>query len=229
MLDLARIAVLSKNVATYLFRNQSIEHLTSKKVQPNNNYYYDIVYKLIGDENLTNTMLVLRFFGNLFKSLESGTLLNTNKKLMSFVLNERSHLIHKLHTLTKLETNKGYQVAFSTLILDYVILFKKLVGLNQNFSGAYISDILVEMIEYLNEPNLTNSILNWDSEAIFRILVSVGNLLSNTDTVLDYPYLISVTKSMENFALICKEISLKGQLYPEKVVKCAEYLVKDLS
>ncbi len=229
MLDLARILVLSKSVSDYLFRNQSIDYLSAKKNQPNTNFYYEILSKHINDENLTNTMLVLRTISNLFKSLETATLLNSNKKLLAFMLNERSALMAKLHALTKLETNKGYQIAFSTIMLNYIILFKRLVGLNESFSATYVTDMLFETLEYLNEPNLTSSLLNWDAEAIFRMLVSIGTLVSTTDTVIDYNYLSTVAKSVENFYLICKEISVKEQRYPEKVVKCANYLLKGLN
>ncbi len=226
---MVRILVLSKNASDYLFRNQKIDYLSTKKTQPNTNFYYDILFKHITEENLTNTMLVLRAISNLFKSLESSMLLNTNKKLLAFLLNERSALMRKLYSISNLETNKGSQIAFSTVVLNYIILFKRLVGLNENFSATYITDMLFETLEYLNEPNLSSSILNWDAEAIFRMLVSIGTLVSSTDKAIDYNYLSTAAKSVGNFNLICKEISVKEQRYPEKVVKCANYLLKDLN
>ena len=228
LLDLTRILVLSKNTAEYIFRNQSIEYLVSKKQQTSSNYYYDILFRLLSEDNLTNSMLVIRIICNLFKPLESSAELNTNKKLLSFMLNERVNLLNRLQSVNRAVTNKNYQIAFSTLVLNYVILFKKLVGVNENFSGTYVTDMLFEMIEFMNNPDLTNAMLTWDSEAIFRMLVTIGNLVSHTDQVLDYDYLRTVLKSVENFYLICKQISGAPQRYADKVVKCASCLVQSL-
>jgi hypothetical protein len=222
---LARIAILSRGVTNYLLRNQSIDYLQSRNPQPCTNYYFEILTKLISDDNLTNTLLVFRFISNLFKSIDSVDQLKSNKKMVSFLLNERTFLFNRLHSLTKLETNKNCQVAFSTVLLNFVILLKKIVNNFDVLSGTFISDCLFEFIELLNDPSFCNSLLNWDSESIFRIQVSLGTLISTTDNVIDYAYLTGVLKSLENFLNSCKDITNKSQKYSEKVVKCAKYLI----
>lgn len=219
--------VLNKNVTDYLFRDQSTSYLSTKTPQASNNYYFNILGSL-ADGNPTNTMCVLRVFFNLFKSLQDlNSASAANNKLLAFILNERSFLFTRLNELfAQLEANKSCQIAFASVLLNYVILYKKLArSCGDLFSGTYVTDQLFELVGYINEPQLTSSILNWDSEAVFRILVSFGTMISNTDQAIDYEYLISVTKSLENFYSACKQIAARKDKFAEKVVNCAQCLI----
>ena len=220
LIDLLRILVLNKDVANYVCRNQNLSYLTNKQAQPNSNHYFEILFKLINIEYPVITMLVLRLISNLFKSLND---FKSNQKVLAFVLNERLFLLKRLQSIFD-SHNKILQTSLSTIILNYAILFNKLASFSEKLDHAHLSDLAKEHLEYLNEYQALELISNWDSEALFRILVCFGTILSDSNTHLDIPILISIVQSTKEVRKLCNDISLKSDKYPEKIKKCNNYL-----
>ncbi len=223
LIDLTRLLVMNKKVAAYLCRNQNPSYLITKQVQPNSNSYFNLLFKLISQDNLVCSMLVAKVLCNLFNSLSGSEDLKTNQKVLSFLLNERQFIINCFDSLIT-SGNKSFQIAFSTLILNYVILFNKISNMKDKFPSNYMSETTNELIEYLNNSRLCENLADWDNEAIFRLLVSYGTLLSDRNSSLDHDFLISIAKSLANFKETCERINAKSDKYPEKVKLCSGYL-----
>lgn len=176
----------------------------------------------IDSENHVNSMLVVKIYCNLFKTLQN---IASDTKLVEFFLKKRSNLIKTLNELCTSE-NKSYQIAFSTMLLNYVVLLKR-VGAESAKDSKSINEILIEFVQYLND--LSSTVLNWDSEALFRVLVTFGTLISKTDANLEYDFILTVAKSLEHFRSVCNDICAKAQKYSPKVNACATYLLKELN
>ena len=232
LLDLARILVLNKEVAAYLCRNQSLGYLSTKQAHANSNSYFNTLFKLIDRHSPVNTMLVVKVVCNAFKALGSDVKNNANgKQVLSLLLNERAMLLDKLALLLDTD-NKSFQIAFSTLLLNYVVLFYKLAATaahTPSFTTEFYTDVSKDLLECINDEMLCDHVLNWDVESIFRMLVCYGTLLSKTNTPLDVDFLISVACSLRNFNAVCENVHAKSAKYPEKVQKCVAHLTKLLS
>jgi len=222
LIDLTRILTLNERFVAFLFKNQSLDYLSTKQTQPNQNYYFSILYKFLKPENPINTMLIVKVFCNLFKFL---TNLKSNEKLLSFVLNERSFLLKKLESCMKSE-NKSFQNSFASLLLNYSILIMSLQSYSQRFTIEFVNELTLPLIEYLNGTNLCDAVLNWDAEAVYRMLVSYGTIVSKVRNNPNSEYLVAIASSLENFKILCKSIQLLGDKFPEKVQKCASSLTK---
>jgi len=166
------------------------------------------------------TMLIFRVLSNLFKSLND---LKSSQKVLAFILNERFFLLKKMHNIFD-NQNKILQTSLSTLILNYSILLTKLANYSDKLTNADLTELSREHIEYLNDSQTLDLMLNWDSEALFRILVCIGTLLSDSNMHLDFPILLSVVQSAGEVKKICDYITSKADKYPEKIKKCNTYL-----
>jgi hypothetical protein len=222
LIDLTRILSLNERFVAFVFKNQNLDYLSTKQPQPNQNYYFSILYKFLKAENPINTMLIVKVFCNLFKFLSNP---KSNDRLLSFILNERSFLLKKLESCVKSE-NKSLQNSFATLLLNYSILIMSLQGYSQRFTIEFVNELTLPLIEYLNDTTLCDSVLNWDSEAVYRMLVSYGTIVSKLKNNPISEYLVVMASSLENFKILCKSIQLLGDKFPEKVQKCASSLTK---
>jgi phospholipase A-2-activating protein len=228
LIDLVRILVLNKKIAIYLTRDiSSTKDFVNKQGQHLANYYFDILLKFINEDKMVNTMLVLKTFCNLFNSLNDVRSVPV-QKLLVYMLHERLNLIHRIKNFLNSD-NKSFQISFTTLLLNYTVLIEKLFDYTDKFSTTYISDVSMELIEFINSEQLNESIFNYDLESIFRILVCAGTLLVKTNEKKDVEYLITVFKSLEHAKSMCERIVQKSEKYTEKVHKSATYLLKILN
>jgi hypothetical protein len=166
------------------------------------------------------TMLIFRVLSNLFKSLND---LKSSQKVLAFILNERFFLLKKMHNILD-NQNKILQTSLSTVILNYSILLTKLANYSDKLTNSDLTELSREHIEYLNDSQTLDLMLNWDSEALFRILVCFGTLLSDSNMHLDFPILLSVVQSAGEVKKISDYITSKADKYPDKIKKCNNYL-----
>lgn len=210
-----RIVVLNRHVCEYILGAE--EHIQT-------------IYRQIRAESAINSMLVARIFCNMFKSFNDSTSSASNSKIAHFLLTNRQEVIKRLNELSSSD-NKSFQIAFSTLLLNYVILIKQLAAQLQNgtaakgLDAASINEVMIEFVQYLNE--LASVVLNWDAEALFRVFVTFGTLVSRTDSQLDYEFILTVAKSLDSFPLACQEVNAKAQKFPQKVTSCVSFLFKE--
>jgi len=195
--------------------------------QHGSNPYFDVLQKFLTDEKITNTMLVTKIFCNLFNSLKDMKDPAT-QKLLAYILYERNFLFYMLTPLLS-NSNKVFQVAFSTLLLNYVILIDKLSTNSQKFSTACISDSTMEILQYLNDTRVNEFLLNMDQEAIFRVLVCIGTLLTKTYNLKDVDYLKTVYRSLEVSGASIEKIVSNSAGYENKVKMCAAYILNMFS
>jgi len=131
----------------------------------------------------TNQMLSLRLLCNVFGSLTED-------------LMEDKHVImsHILGNLAKAKTN---EVAAATLVLNYSIVVSGLASKEGNQNPSKWSSVdsqteiimaSISLIEVLEEP-----------EAIFRILVAIGNLVSGNPTMADLFKNLSGDSMLNNY------------------------------
>jgi len=224
LLDLLRILSLNKSIAIYLTRDQNANNFSNKQGQHASNYYFDILLRFLNDDKIVNSMLVVKIFCNLFKSL-SDIKAPQVQKLLAYLLYERSYIIHRLNSFLGCE-NKSFQIAYSTLQLNYVVLVEKLLNYGEKFSDSVLTQLNSELIEYFNTPELNEHILNMDSEAIFRLLVSIGTLLAKINEQKDSDFLKAMFKSLENGAVTIEKIIQKASKYPTKVQQCASCILE---
>jgi hypothetical protein len=227
LVDLTRTLVLAPGVTEYLCRELKPIDFCNKS-QPSLNNYFKILDKLISEENLTNTMLVVRLLCNMFKCLRGNIDSISNQKLFSFLLCQRHELINRLLNMISNE-NKSLQIAYSTLVLNYVILINKLIAQPSSLKEKddFANQIVLEMIEYFNSTKLCDALLNCDTECIFRILVAVGTLLNcpqQKQTTKEFN--LTLFKSMPLFKQTLNSIVTKSEKYQEKIKFCANYLFK---
>lgn len=169
-------------------------------------------------------MLVVKIFCNMFNSL-NDVKLPSIQKLLAYILHEQSFIFFKLNSLLT-NSNKSFQIAYSTLILNYIVLVEKCSTHTENFPGDYISNRNMDLIQYLNNTQVNDSILKMDQEAIFRILVSIGTLLCKTSSQKDAEYLKTIYKSLEISGLTIESIVTNSSLHTDKVKKSALYILK---
>ena len=167
-------------------------------------------------------MLALRVISNFFSSLNNP---KKNQKLTALMLNERLFLLGKLAGLFSTE-NKSVQIALSTVLLNYAVLVNKMANFNDKFTTDCLTKLGNEFVEYLSSPELYECITNWDNEAIFRLLVCVGTVLSDTNPYVDTAYLVAVVRSLGAVVKVCGEIASKADKYLDKVRKCNGHLAK---
>ena len=205
-------------------RDQNANNFSNKQGQHASNYYFDILLRFLNDDKIVNSMLVIKIFCNLFKSL-SDIKAPQVQKLLAYLLYERSYIIHRLNSFLGCE-NKSFQIAYSTLQLNYVVLVEKLLNYGEKFSDSVLTQLNSELIEYFNTPELNEHILNMDSEAIFRLLVSIGTLLAKINEQKDSDFLKAMFKSLENGAVTIEKIIQKASKYPTKVQQCASCILE---
>lgn len=228
MIDLVRILVLKKDVAVYLTRNfSSSKDFSNKQGQHAANYYIDTLLKYVHEDKIVSSMLVVKVFCNLFNALNDIKSAEV-QNLLNYLVHERLFLMHKFKNFVSSQ-NKSFQIAFTTLLLNYTVLVEKLYDYKGKYSTVFLSDMSLELVEYFNSEQLNESLYNFDFEAIFRVLVSMGTLISKTNSNKDVEYLISVFKSLEHAKSMCETIAQKSAKYPEKVSKSADYLMKLLN
>lgn len=224
MLDLVRILSLNKNFAVYITRTQNANNYDNQQGQHSSNTYFDTLIKFLIDDRIVNTMLTTKIFCNLFNSLNNVKELSV-QKLLAYVLYERNFLFYKLNTLLT-SNNKSFQIAFTTLLLNYVVLVEKLYDHSEKFSTQAVSDLQMELVNYLNNVQMNDCILNIDQEGIFRILVSIGTLLKKTQSQKDADYLKTIYRSLEVSGATIEKIVTNSASYTEKVKKSAVYILK---
>jgi hypothetical protein len=214
--------VLNPDVTSYLCKYQNTSYLSNLQAQPNTNNYFKTIFNFVNQDYPVNTMLALRVISNLFSSLSSP---KENQKLTALMLNERLFLLGKLAGLFSTE-NKSVQIALSTVLLNYAVLVNKMANFSDKFSSGNLTELGKEFVEYLSSPELCECITNWDNEAIFRVLVCVGTVLSDSNANVDTGYLVSVVKSLGAVGKVCGDIGSKADKYLDKVRKCNGHLAK---
>jgi hypothetical protein len=171
-------------------------------------------------------MLVIKVHINLFKSLQTSM---ENSELINYLLEKRSILVTKITEMCAVDNSK-FQLAYSTLLLNYVILFKKLGFMSDSELIKLDTDVNehlhVEFLQYFNY--LSNTIINWDMEALLRMLVCFGTLMCKTDDRFDYRLILNIARSMDQFRQVCLDIKEKELNYSQDIKKCVTYLLKDL-
>lgn len=227
LLDLVRILSLNKNFATFLTRSHSANNFTNQQGQHASNLYFDVLNKFLIDDRIVNTMLVTKIFCNLFNSL-SNIKESSIQSLLAYILYERSFILDKLTILltSSNSNNKSFQIAYSTLVLNYTVLMEKLSDYTNKFTVAFTNDLNMEFINYLNNTQMNHSILKMDQEAIFRILVSIGTLLTKTHADKDVDYLKTIYKSLEVSGSMIEKIVTNSSIYTDKVKKSAVFILK---
>lgn len=176
------------------------------------------------ESSITNYMLALKIFCNMFKSSNEGA----NSQVVLFFTAERQALIKRLSSSASESTNKSFQIAYATLWLNYVVLIKKMAAAARaHIDTATLNEMAIEFEQCLNA--LAYDFMNWDGEALFRILVAFGTLVAKTDSRIDYELVQTVATSLQEIRLACKEISAKADKFPAKISSCAAYLLKDLN
>jgi len=191
--------------------------------QHGSNAYFDVLQKFLSDEKIVNTMLVTKIFCNLFNSLKDMKEPAT-QKLLAYILYERSFLFYKLTPLLS-NSNKVFQVAFSTLLLNYVILIDKLSTNSEKFSATCITESTMEIVQYLNDVKLNEFLLGMDQEAVFRVLVCIGTILTKTYNLKDVDYLKTVYRSLEVSGAAIEKIVSNPAGFENKVKMCAVYIL----
>jgi len=222
LIDILRIVVLNRDVTSYLCKYQNTSYLNSMQAQPNTNNYFKTIFNFVSQDYPVNTMLALRVISNLFSSLGS---LRENQKLAALLLNERIFVFSKLGSWFGSE-NKSVQIALSTVLLNYAVLLNKMANFNEKFGSSGLTEMAKEFVEYLNSPELCGNVANWDNEAVFRVLVCMGTLLSDSNSHLDSVFLVTMARSLGEFKKVCVEINSKADKYLEKVRKCNAHLNK---
>jgi hypothetical protein len=220
-----RILSLDKNIAIYITRDQNPNNILNKQGQHGSNQYFDILIKFLSEEKIVNAMLVVKIICNLFNSL-NNTKQADIQKLLAYILYERSFVNFKLASLLG-NQNKSFQIACSTLYLNYIILIEKLSSKSEQ--ASYLSDVTLEIVEYLNSPELIDNLLNMDFEAIFRVLVAIGTLLVKTYNEKDVELIRTMFKALKAAEDVMQAIVNKSDKYPEKLHKSASAILKILS
>jgi hypothetical protein len=214
---------LNKKFATYLVRDQNAGVFMNSQGQHSSNAYFDVLQKFLTDEKIVNTMLVTKIFCNLFNSLKDMKEPAT-QKLLAYILYERNFLFFKLTPLLSI-SNKVFQVAFSTLLLNYVILIDKLSTNSDKFSATCITESTMEIVQYLNDVKLNEFLLSMDQEAVFRVLVCIGTILTKTYNLKDVDYLKTVYRSLEVSGAAIEKIVSNPAGFENKVKMCAVHIL----
>lgn len=223
LLDLVRILSLDKNFATYITRSESINIKINKQRLHGANKYFDIITKFLNDDRVINSMLVTKMFCNIFNSLNNAKECSI-QHLLSYILYERGFMFDKLLPFLK-NDSKSFQIAFSTLILNYTVLIEKLSSYDDDLFDEVIRNSYLEIIEFLNCNEINDNLLQMDQEAIFRILVSIGTLLTKTSSQKDYYYL-KTFKSLKKSVSVIQTIVSNPSAYTDKVNKSAISVLK---
>ena len=201
LIDLLRIISLKDNVQKHIEKD-CIEIL-------------DILLS-INEKNLTNTRLVLRVLCNLFTAYD-----NKIENLTKYLIDNRIQLLMKLTKCFTIENiDKNFQISFGTLILNYSVLFNKL-SVEKNSEKELIESMKIELLHYICGELLNSSFYNWDSEAVFRIIVSIGTLTC------DDPYLTTIAKSIVDLKKFFLKLESQKEKNLDKVNACVGYL-KDM-
>lgn len=124
--------------------------------------------------------------------------------------------------------NKSFHIAFATLLLNYVVMVKKMSANEESCVDlATLNEIVIEFVQYFNELAAA-SLLNWDGEALFRVLVAFGTLVAKTSgSRFDHSLIRTIAKSMDGFRLACQDVNAKAQKFPPKVAECARLLLNE--
>lgn len=224
MLDLVRVLSLDENFAVYITRSQSSNNNVNNQRMNNANTYFDIIKKFLNNDKVVNSMLVTKIFCNIFNSLNNVKEFSV-QQLLTYILNERGFIFDKL--LAFLESNnKSFQIAFSTLILNYTVLVEKIACYSDNLSVDDISKFYLELIEYMNCKVINDNLLKMDQEAIFRILVSIGTVLTKTNSQKDHNHFKTLFNSLKRSLSVIQTIVSNPSGYSDKVNKSAIYVLK---
>lgn len=213
MIDLVRILALNESVANYLINNGA--YMTRLN---------DLVDK---NDNLTNTMLALKVYCNLFKSIGESC---SNTLMLGGLVAQWEQLSKKLEKISNKNDNKSLQIAYTTLLLNYVVLLKKLASTKgQIYMKLHdISDALIELIRHIND--LASDALNWDQEALYRLIVCYGTLISghHDHKDIDPELMLSIAQSLTAIGLTCETVVSNPEKYQQKVIASSKCLIKRL-
>lgn len=145
---------------------------------------------LFPDSLTPNKMLALRTLSNLFTHSPGERLLASQReKILNFASNCAT------------SDNKNVQISLATLYLNYAVLLR-------NSATEIKSQCLNRIFQALSNNN--------DSEAQFRLLVSLGTFIWNDEPAINYAKLLDFPACVEKLTEV-KE--------PAKVSLCAEYLL----
>jgi hypothetical protein len=196
---MTRIVIQNEEIQKYLCENKYDTVL------------YESLDLQINGSNMVNTMLATRIFVNLFSSFDYGC-----GSLTMLLIIKYSTLIKRLNGL--MATNhKGFQLSYTTLLLNYSVLFNRdLIQLGIKTSA--IDKFKVELLHYICGE--LESFLKWDMEAQFRLLVCIGTLICADS------YLATMAKSVVELKRYLVNLKSKSNL--NKVSECVECLINFL-
>jgi hypothetical protein len=80
-----------------------------------------------------------------------------------------------------------------------------------------------ELLHYICGELLNSSLYNWESEAVFRIIVCIGTLIC------DSPYLTTMAKSIVDLRKFCSKLETQKEKNLDKVNTCVGYLKNTIS
>lgn len=255
LIDCARILMTNRDVVRYLLKNSkrieiSDEELKSTQTYSKNSYLNILFHVLERDEsNLTNQLVLYRLVCNLFKHVGSFSKVDDlNELTFKMLAHDLDYLINRLfrskiydERAEKIKQNKPFQTALVTVLLNFSILIynyelhqasnPNLVSLNKS-SMESIKEVISSFMN--NIDNCLLLFLKFDSEALFRLLVAFGTMItspkmisaSGGSTASAISSSAHIGSKYESFKLFCYELIANSVNYPEKVNKCNQYLVE---
>lgn len=194
-----RVVILDADVQKYISNNQ-LRHL-------------EALISKVKSNNLTNAMLILRVFCNLFSSYE-----NKIPEIYNFLIDKRIELLNEATIVINNENvNKAFQISYTTLLINYAILLNK-IETDKLKSNDAIEAMKVELLHCISGELINPDIFNWDLEATFRLLVAIGTL------VCDNSYLTTIAKTIVDLKRFILNLQLQGEKNLPKVNSCLQYL-----
>ena len=165
------------------------------------------------ETNLTNSMLVLRILCNLFTAFD-----NKIEEIIKYLIDNRVTILNKFTKCFSNESlNKNFQISFSTFVLNHAVLLNKITT-DKKLPNDSLEAMRVELLHYICGEMLSSSLFNWDSEAVFRLLVCIGTLIT------DNPYLKTIAKSIVDLKSFCIKLEMQQEKNLPKVNSCLSYL-----
>ena len=236
LIDCVRILALNKEVVKCVVSNNKTVDL--RQADLSNNSYLTILYRHVEPSTASlNTKLVFyRLFSNFFKQLgQLGSRSDElSAKTLELLLAESTFILRSILTSVvdsqwdKLKANKGLQASLTTVLLNYSILVYNFESNEAQPLAQYkakVQQVKEALFELLNDPTLADKLAQFDSEAIFRVLVTIGNLLTTPAS----RAAISLAGKYDTIRTLVNTVRTQSDAHLEKVNKCNSYLFNILN
>ena len=163
----------------------------------NNSLLINLLYLMTPDGLPTNRMLIARIASNAFHQ-------EVGEDAMIRMCVEVVDRILRCHNASN---DKNWPVAASTVLLNYAVAFRRKRDL---FSEKSLANLVLTTAELLR-------VLTWNSEATFRLLVTLGTLNTADKAIRNY------VKDLDTVVRRCIDTN-----DPSKATECAMALVKEI-